>query len=218
MKVGFYLSLRTDPALFLHASSLVREATKHLKCDVIQFSDEHTPMVPGVIYVERLPIGHYSGLLHHRLEHYRLRSGEWLFLDTDVSVRNDVRGVFDDPAFDVAVCDRQWSHLPQGESVMHEMPFNTGVMFTRCPAFWYDVLQMWLAYPEAIRKAWTSEQQAVYAVVRTGRYKVKILSGMAYNYPPTDGHVVPIAALVHYKGPRKSFLSQHAYQVLSTCA
>jgi hypothetical protein len=97
---------------------------------------------------------------------------------------------------------------------MHRIPFNTGVVFSRSAQFWAAVLTVWRSFPEAVQKDWLSEQQAVYEVVRTGRYRVKILPGMFYNYPPTDGAVIPLAALVHYKGPRKSELTKHAYRVL----
>lgn len=216
IRIGFFLVLKYDVQHFLHAASLVREARRHMPgTDVVQFSDDKTPMVPGVSLVQRIA-GDDRPLLDQRLQHYALcdARSEWLMVDTDVSIRNDVRGVFSDRDFDVALCDRCWPHLPQGEKMMHEMPFNTGVVFTRHHGFWGDVLECWRAYPTTIKDDWMSEQKAVYDVVRSGRYRIKILPGMHYNYPPNVDEVPVITALAHFKGPRKVALTKHAYTVL----
>lgn len=218
MTIGFFLSLKNDPTLYLHASALVRECRRLMPtCPVVQLSDTRTPPVPGVGEVQRLtPVESQAPLLDQRLSLYARCVGEWLLLDTDVQVRNSVAGVFDDALFDVALCDRNWPHLPQGEPMLQTMPFNTGVVFTRRELFWMQVLDTYRSFPEAVRADWLSEQQAVYAVVRSGRFRVKILSGMAYNYPPDRADAIPpIAALVHYKGPRKAWRSTVAYQELS---
>ena len=216
MTTGFFLSLRSDVQHFLHAASLVAEVHRRMPgVEVIQLSDKHTPVVPGVTGVSSILAENESSLLDLRLSLYASREGEWLLIDTDVSIRNDVRGVFADESFDVALCDRNWPHLAQGEKIMHTMPFNTGVVFTRRQEFWQDVLAHWRALPLAVREDWMSEQRAVYAIVRTGRYHVKILPGMAYNYPPGKADDAPIvAACVHYKGNRKKWLSAHANDVL----
>ncbi len=216
MTIGFFLVMKTDVQHFLHAASMIREAKRHMPgVTIVQFSDESTPMVPGASIVQRIK-GEDRPLLDQRLQHYALcdARAEWLLIDTDVSVRGDVRGVFDDHNFDVALTDRHWPHLPQGEKMMHEMPFNTGVVFTRNPHFWPDVLAAWRALPDDKKNDWMSEQSAVYDVVRTGRYRVKILPGMHYNYPPDLDEVPVISALAHFKGPRKVALSKHAYAVL----
>jgi hypothetical protein len=216
MNVGFFLALRTDMSHYLHAAALVREVQRHMPgVGVVQLSDRETSAVPGVSAVTRLD---WSGpLLHQRLALYATCIGEWLLVDTDVSIQNAVVGVFDDPVFDVALCDRNWPHSAQGEALMHTMPFNTGVVFCRSSTFWADVLAQWLALPDGVRADWMSEQRAVYEVVRTGRYRVKILSGMAYNYPPkTEDDAPVLAALLHYKGPRKAWRSARAYHLLGT--
>lgn len=226
MKAAFFLVLRQDVQHFLHGASLVRDLQRRMPgVPVVQLTDVKTPAVPGTASVLRHPAPDITpqtaALLDLRLTLYAAcargaRGDNVLYLDTDVSVRNDVRGVFDDPHFDVAVCDRNWPHLPQGEALLQTMPFNTGVVFCRHPSFWDDVLTVWRGYPSAQRADWMSEQTAVYDVVRTGRYRVKILPGMAYNYPPSGPDDAPVlAALIHYKGPRKAWLSTHAYQVLA---
>lgn len=215
MRVGFFLALRNDTIHYLHAASLVREAKKRMPgVEVVQLSDTGTPAVVGVDTITRV-YAPDRPLLDIRLELYASCDGDMLFLDTDVSVRNDVRGVFADDGFDVALCDRNWSHLPQGEKMMHEMPFNTGVAFSRCRLFWDDVLGRWRSFDQSRKDNWMSEQLAVYDIVRTGRYRVKILPGMAYNYPPdTLESIPPYSAMVHFKGDRKKLLSQHAMKIL----
>jgi hypothetical protein len=100
--------------------------------------------------------------------------------------------------------------------MMHTMPFNTGVVFSRCQAFWVAVLEAWRRYPASVQQDWLSEQRAVYEVVRSGRFRVKILPGVAYNYPPMREDDTPIiAAMIHYKGPRKAWRSAAAYKTLS---
>jgi hypothetical protein len=215
MKIGFFLALRHDVQHYLHASCLVAEAKLRMPgVKVVQLSDADTPLVPKVDEVKRFK--RPASLLKQRLTLYAELDGDWLLVDTDVSIRNDVRGVFSDDMFDVALCDRNWPHLKQGDQMLHLMPFNTGVVFTRSRAFWCDVLQYWRSLSGPQQLDWLSEQIAVYHIVRTGRYRVKILPGMAYNYPPNAPQDQPvIAAMLHYKGNRKPWLSQHAYAVLS---
>lgn len=213
MRVGFFTVFRTDPQHFMHAASLVADVRAAMPgVEYVQLSDERTPAVPGVDRILRREAG---PMLERRLEHYALTAGDWLLVDTDVSIRQDVRHVFDDTVFDVALTDRHWPHLPQGEDVLRTMPFNTGVCFSRSASFWSDVLEVWRGYSETERD-WMSEQRAVYAVVRTGNYRVKILPGQTFNYPPeseTDENPEP--AIWHYKGPRKAWLSVRAHHVLA---
>lgn len=215
MTVGFFLALRNDVSHFLHGSALAYEVKRVMPgVEVVQFTDGKTPMVPGADRCVRFD--GEAPLLEQRLSLYASVTGEWLFVDTDVSVRNDVRGLFADPVFDVAVCDRNWPHLVQGETMMQTMPFNTGVCLTRCQPFWRRVLARWQSYPEHVKRDWLSEQQAVYDVVRSGRFRVKILPGMIYNYPPKSADDRPIvAAMLHYKGPRKPWRSALAMQTLA---
>lgn len=215
MTIGFYTVFRTDPQHYLHAAALVRDIRHTMPgVDVVQFTDERTPLVLGVSDVRRLPHG---PMLERRLEHYAGCVGDWLLVDTDVSIRQAVGAVFRGAAFDVALTDRDWPHLPQEERFLQTMPFNTGVVFSASQTFWQDVLETWRRFPETERD-WLSEQRAVYAVVRTGTYRVKILPGQVYNYPPgSEADTNPSAAIWHYKGPeRKLWLSTRAYRVLGT--
>lgn len=214
MQIGFFTVFRRDPQHFLHACLLTSECHRVMPAVAItQLTDLDTPAVPGVDHVRRLPPG---PMLERRLEHYAsCPAGEdWLLLDTDISVRADVSDVFPPTPFDLALADRHWPHLPQGDQMLLTMPFNTGVCFTRNSQFWADVLATWRSYP-ASKRDWLSEQRAVYSVVRSGNYLVRILPGMIYNYPPKDDKDdCTDAKLVHYKGPRKAWLTDRYYQAL----
>jgi hypothetical protein len=177
MNVGFFTVFRADPQHLLHAALLVREVRQVMpSARIVQLTDQRTDRLPGVDDVRRCEHG---PMLQRRMEHYAACDGEWLLVDTDVSVRKDVTDVFEHGGFDVA-------------------------------------LRVWLGYEESARD-WMSEQRAVYAVVRSGRYRVKILPGAIYNNPPaTEADEHPDAALVHYKGPRKAWMTKRAYRALAT--
>ncbi len=141
------------------------------------------------------------------LEAYAISgAGDWLFVDTDVEIRSDVRHVFDDPDFDVAVATREGTLLDKevGTKFMARMPFNKGAVFSRCSAFWKAAAaHLRTLKPE--QQAWMGDQVAVNHVIGSGQFRVKVLSN-AYNYPPkskTDD--VSQKHILHFKGPRKAW-------------
>lgn len=202
MKVGFYTVFRHDPIHYTLAARLLASIRKHMPgAEVWHFTDETSPIVLGVDEARRLPHGK---MLERRLEHYALCEGDWLLLDTDVILKRDVSDVFEHH-FDVALADRNWPHKTPTQEYLLSMPFNTGVCFSRYPGFWADTLTAWRALPE---QDWLSEQRAVYQVVRTGAFRVRILDGMVYNYPPkAEDDPCEGAAIVHYKGNRKGWMA-----------
>ncbi len=211
MKIGFYTVYRKDPQHLLLADLMVRSA-KHYMPDVpiVQFTDDDTPKVPLVDEVRRAADG---PMLERRLEHYAdTEAGDWLLVDTDVLFRADVRSVFGQQ-FGIAVADRNWTHIPPTPDLTAEMPYNTGVVFSRVPWFWSEVLKVWRAFPEEKRRNWLSEQMAFAQVVRDGiaqgdtlmKPRLLVLPGMDYNYPPSgpdDNH----GLIAHYKGQRKGWM------------
>ncbi len=207
MTLGFFTVFRRDPQHYVCARLLVRSARYSMPCvEIVQLTDDKSPVVPGVDRVVRLPHG---PMLERRLEHYAACQGEWMLFDTDTVLQRDVRDVFASD-FDVALTDRQWPHVRQSAEFMRDMPFNTGVCFSRSPAFWSAVLEVWRGYTPDQQHDWMSEQRAVAEVVRRDVFTVMVLPGMVYNYPPTtktdDG--LSIAAVVHFKGPtRKQWMT-----------
>lgn len=212
MQIGFFLVFRRDPQHYLHARALIASARAVMPgVPITQFTDLRSPPVPGIDGIRRLPHG---PLLERRLEHYSHCDGDWLFLDTDVELRADVQEIFPLTPFDLALADRDWPGIPQGDLVMHTMPYNTGVCFSRNPIFWQQVLATWRGFPDNQRD-WLSEQRAVYAVIRTGQFLLRILPGQIYNYPPrTADDACADAKIVHYKGPRKAWWTARYYAQL----
>ena len=215
MNICFFTVFKSDPQPLLHATMLVQEAREVMPgVPIVQFTDLKTPQVRGTDKVRRLEPG---DILERRLDHYAVCPPESLLIDTDVSIRADVRSVFDDAAFDVALCDRNWPYLAdESARFAHTMPFNSGVVFTRNPLFWQHVRMLWSARED---KTWHSEQKAVFDAVKSGKWRVKVLPGQVYNYPPqSPDDSCDHAALVHYKGPRKAWLTQRCYRLLKAKA
>lgn len=198
MKVGFFTVFRKDPQHYVLAELMIRSVRQTMPgVEVVQFTDETSPAVLGVDTVKRLPGG---AMLDLRLQHYASAEGDWLLLDTDTIVQRDVRVVFEDE-FDVALTLRK-----AGDPLSAEMPFNTGVVFSRSPAFWTAVLETWRALPED-RRDWLSEQRCVAQVAAGGKWDIEQL-GPVFNYTPEAGDSGADASILHYKGPRKVAMLQ----------
>lgn len=215
MRVGFFSVFRRDPQHYLHATGLIRSVQSHMPdLAIVHFTDERSPQIEAVTATRRLSHG---PMLERRLEHYASCDGDWLLVDTDVEIRADVRDVFDDPVpWDLAIADRRWPGIPQGDDVMLTMPYNSGVVFSRISAFWGAVLSTWRGYDDQHRD-WLSEQRAVWEVIRTGRYRVKVLDGTVYNRPPAAlDDPCSGAKIVHFKGPRKAWYSAKITKAFAT--
>jgi hypothetical protein len=207
MKVGFFTVFRQDPQHYVHAELLTRSVRAAMPgIEVVQLTDETSPPVLGVDAVLRKPNG---PMLERRLEHYASLDGPWLLLDTDVLVQTDVRAIFNHN-FDVAMADRNWPHIPPTPELTAEMPFNTGVVFSRSKAFWAEALNVWRGFTEEQRRDWLSEQRAVAKTVASALFRIGVLPGMTFNYPPVSATDPGMegAAILHFKGPRKPWMAE----------
>lgn len=134
--------------------------------------------------------------------------GDWLLLDTDVVVQHDVQHVFDH-SFDIAVATREGTLTKKeiGSKMMTSMPFNKGAVFSRSPLFWKAARELVKAMKPAAQ-AWMGDQRAVNDVIATGSFDVRVLENH-YNYPPfRAAEDVSFRHIVHYKGPRKTWMVQ----------
>lgn len=201
MKIGIFLVFRKDPQGYVLGGKLVQSIRKHMPGEeIVHLTDETSPQLIGTDSVRKVPNGK---MLECRIKHYSECEGEWLLLDTDVLVMQSVRDVFTGATWDLAVADRACPHNPQTHETWSAIPYNTGVVFSRSPQFWSLVLDTWRTSED---NDWNSEQKAVWAVIRTGYYRVKILPGMVYNYPPKDQKdPCTGAALVHFEGQKRKF-------------
>lgn len=210
MKVAFFTVFRRDPIHYILAEVLIKSIRATMPgVPIVQLTDETSPAIANVDEVRRRPHGK---MLERRLEHYAaLEMGDWLLVDTDITIREDVRPVFG-TRFDIAFADRSWPHIAPTPELTAAMPYNTGVAFSRSPLFWQDVLATWRAFSPETQADWMSEQKAVAAVLRTERFALQVLPGRIYNYPPTTVNDPGIqqAAVIHYKGPRKVWMRKAA--------
>lgn len=210
MTVGFYLlDTRTLDSMagYAGARALVRSVRAAMPdVPVVQFTDEASPAVEGVDGVRRKP---REAMALLRMRHHAGVQGDWLFVDTDVLIQRDVRDVFRKP-FDLAIPDRVWPHLRPSSGFTRRMPFNMGVVFSRCRAFWADVYWRLLQRPKAERR-WMGDQEMFCEVLAEHRHKVRTLPGLTYNFPPAlegddltaSAALEPDAAIVHFKGPQR---------------
>lgn len=216
MNVGFYMTFKRDPQHYVMADLLVASIKEVMPgVSITHFTNPTSPAATGVDAVERTMHGQ---ILERRLECYAARQGDWLLLDTDIIVTKDVRHVFEDQEFQLAVADREWSKVKDHYKYTKEMTYNTGVIFSRDPAVYQRALEIWRGYPSGKQSHWWSEQWAFAEAVHSGQFRVKVLPGMIYNRPPhTHDEDVSDAAILHYKGPiRKAWMLERQRQ--STCA
>lgn len=215
MKIGFYLTGDRDAGAadaFRCAALLIASIRSAMPgVPIAQITDSTTLAAPGVDEVFRMPPAPMSVA---RPDSYRRLRGEWLFLDTDIIVRGDVRHVFDSK-FDVAFADRNWIHMEPTPKLTAKMPYNAGVAFSRNPAFWEATLEAVHAGGEKWETSFMGDQLAIAVAAgwrkgerRSEPFQVLELPGMRYNYPPSGPKDPGIAnaLIVHYKGPRKAWM------------
>lgn len=210
MNVGFFHAGRGDERQARARIAVLLQSVRAALpgVPVAHFTDLTTAPVKGADVVLRrnvLPIA------TARVDAYASVSGEWLFIDSDVIVQVDVRRVFDQ-VFDVALADRRGTLRPEdaeGKCVT-AMPYNSGVIFSRSPAFWQAALVR-IAELSVKRQGWMGDQQAMCDVIASGAFDIKVLPS-TYNYPPhRHDENVSDKAILHFKGrSRKDWMLDHA--------
>lgn len=204
MNIGFYLT-QDDRFGYVYADYLVRSVRTHLPgVEITQFTDTKSPALWSIDHVQRLPS---QPLCLARALHYSSVSGDWLFLDTDCVIESGVvRAVFDQ-LFDIAVTDRNWPNsLP-----MPDMPYCTGVVFSRSQRFWQEMYRMESEMSVEDQK-WYAEQKSIAQLLPSFRHV--ILPGAIFQLPPDDAEI-PSSVISHYKGPRKQFLMRRIWRELN---
>jgi hypothetical protein len=199
MRVGFFVQGMGEH--WGIARHLIASAKRVMPdVEVWQLTDGDTPKVQGIDGCVRL--GGKMPMALRRMKLHSMLHGEWLFLDTDVVVQQDVREMFLNP-FLVAVTDRVgslWEHSPDVEG----MPYNMGVTFSRSPEFWAEVVERLKQQPAQLQE-WCGDQLVVCALAQEKLQKV--IPGRIYNFTPaTRDEDCSHAAIVHYKGARKAWI------------
>lgn len=212
MNVGFYLVHGDSPDGYVMADMMMRSVRWSMPgVKLFQFTDLTSPPAYGVDHVLRKPKAPLALL---RSLHQACVEGEWLFIDTDVIVQQDVRHVFSQP-FDIALADRSWPHLEPTPIFAEKMPWNIGVCFSRCPRFWRSVHQGLIDAPQYAQD-FMGDQFVACEILKRGQYALHELPGVLYNYPPKDAEDSGSgASIVHWKGEyRKPWMLQR----FATCA
>jgi hypothetical protein len=173
--------------------------------DIYQLTDDKTPILEGARAVR---LGGDMPMGVRRMELCASLPGEWVFCDTDIVFKKDVRGVFRKP-FDIALASREGT-IWAGSEYAKVMPFNTGVIFSKNPKFFQMLLPNLKAMTPAMQE-WGGEQFMVNELVRhqDSPFSVEILPS-SYNFTPaTREEDVSHASILHYKGPRKAWITTH---------
>ena len=210
MRVGiFHIGTKDDRNKIGSLAAKVAKLTMP-GVEVCHLTDTQTPMLDGAdraIRVERnVPMAVF------RMQHHQV-GGDWLFIDTDVLIHKNVESVFEDKYFDIAIANRVSGDGAHGPAFA-EMPHNMGVVFSRNPDFWKAVEKELLTYDNK-KQEWMGDQLAVCRLIKKGAFSVNIVPGEKYNFPPSVPYDIDKASIIHYKGPRKKWLVEHANYLLA---
>ena len=202
--------------VFLHVGQDVSLPTRMVEsvlnavkgANVIQLTDEHTPIIKGVNNVVRK---RFNGqIMLFRMQHLADLRGEWITLDTDMIIKKDLSSVFDND-FDVALTRRYGSIFDKnGVDIVKLMPYNNGVMFSRNHEFWREALHS-INFMDDELKKWWGDQVAVKEIAESGRYNVLELDCAEYNYTPKDADERKDVYVYHFKGQRKEWMMNGIY-------
>jgi hypothetical protein len=212
MKVAFlHMDFPGHEQFRTYAEIMVQSVRRSIpNVEIVHMCDRKTREVSGVDTVQRRPLRH-TYLMEYRLEHFCEVEGDVLFIDTDTIMLRDPSKAFAD--CDVALTKRTKPILMDGKNIVGDMPYNTGVMFSRKPEFWRDCLELSRGMDPDLRH-WFGDQMAVKRVARSGKFDVKDLMCDEYNYSPKWADE-PLEGkyIIHYKGGRKDMMLAHAEQL-----
>lgn len=200
--VGFMHVGKTSKVAQIMVAS-VRQAMPSAR--IVQMTDQNTKPVTGVDEIIRK---RYDGrfLMPYRLLHLKeFPPVDAVFLDTDVIVQKDLSAIFAED-FDIALT-RRYKPVRDltGYDLAAEMPYNTGVMFSRASGilFWQKAHEHCLTLPEQDRE-WWGDQVSIKAMADNTDLKLKEFPCDLYNYTPRkQDEDVSDKYVVHYKGPHR---------------
>lgn len=191
-----------------YAPSMVRALKEVHGCEVVQMSDLRSEAVAGVDRVIRLPFK--VPLMLYRFKHLlSFEHDELLIIDTDVIAKLPIEDVWERP-FDVGLTLRDQGELYNGDGadIGGDMPFNTGVMFSRSQQFWEDCYQ-WLEKQSPELQNWYGDQKAVAQIAHRPQYLVNVFPCSEFNWAPNSRDDSSNARFWHYKGAvRKKWIPQ----------
>lgn len=185
------------------AEKMVESVNRVTGYPVVQMSDKDTRRVHGVDDIVRIPMN--EPLMPYRLKHLaRCPYDKWVTFDTDILIKKRFDDVWE-RRFDVALTQRLHGKCmtPDGVDIAPIMPFNTGVMFSREPDFWYECYD-WLCKQEKNSQDWWGDQLAVAHVAQLMTHHVLVLPGEEFNWTPdTQDEKSEKARIWHFKGANR---------------
>jgi hypothetical protein len=200
VRIGFFV--QGDGVHWDVARHLISSARKVMPgVEIFQLTDDKTPQHDCNI----VRLGGAMPMAVRRMTLHSMLAGDWLFVDTDIVFREDVRDVFK-ASFHIAVTDRvgsAWENSPD----VKDMPYNMGVTFSRSASFWDRVAGVMKSLPPHLQE-WCGDQLVVCEMQK--QVKTLVLPGLKYNFTPLRREDdISHAAIVHYKGPRKDWIAEH---------
>ncbi len=201
VKVAFYAVSEPYVSMGKYLLDGVRDTMQDV--EVWQMGYEKSPRLDGIdgfiVADDKLPMERSRALAQASCE------GDWLLVDSDVVIQKDVRGVFNEP-FDVAFTDREGT-ITTESSYAAVMPYNTGVVFSRSPAFWKYVDHVLQQLPARFQE-WEGTQRIVAQMMKEEMpFNIGILPGKLFNYPPKSADEdLSHAFITHFKGARKQWI------------
>jgi hypothetical protein len=191
---------------------MVRSVRESMDCTIVQLSDLSTERVAFVDEIIRLPMK--VPLMSFRIKHLSLCPySEWVCLDTDVVVRSSLKDVWARD-FDAGFTRRPPNHPVyfEGRDISHEMPFNTGVIFSRSQAFWAECYE-WIRRQDDSMQNWWGDQMAVAHVGLQAKYKLLLLPEDQFNWSPSEPLEESNARIWHYKGAQRKEWMQSKFSL-----
>jgi hypothetical protein len=216
LHVGFDLTMPT---------LLVRSLrTVHGQAEIIQCSDQSSPVVGGVDAVHRIA-GDTGNLMTFRLASFAglNRSCPAFYLDTDMLCVKPLDPEASLDGCDVAVCSREFNRDDRlnlrfkgldlseyaGKTLGEVYPFVACATVSRSGSFWADCLANLGALNPKFHY-WYGDQEAIRNVVRSGKYRTAFLPESVYGCLPEWRPPTP-PSLFHFKGPgRKPIMLEYA--------
>lgn len=190
----------------------VREVMPGTK--IVHVTDEETRPLDGPherFHVKRdVPLMTWHMRCHQEAQSL---ADEVLFTEPDVRFRSEILHVFDDQGFDVAVTEREvdstWDLNGQKVLLSAVAPYTLGTTFSRSAEFWREVTEH-CATLGGREQHWLGDMLSLWAIMQTGRYKVKVIPGPIYNHIPCSREDACDVKVLHYKGMRKEWLFEQA--------
>jgi hypothetical protein len=186
--------------------------------DIVQVSDEKTPIVKGVNHVLRVP--RTMPLMTWRLKAHQeahALEDELLMVEPDVRFLKRIDELFDDGDSEIIIstrdCSAEWGEENLGETT----PYTMGSSISRNREFWREAKLVCQTLPERDQH-WIGDMKAIKAVVDSGKFKVRVVPGEIYNHIPNSVDDIGNAKVMHYKGRRKNWLFPLATEVVNEAA